>query len=483
MGDLVDYLLTHEEGFRKTRLPALYSDFRSLRTLNPDGYTANIATWRRGLASVARSGLAPSRDSSPSLLILTTDESLLRALGSKQYGMPLALGAVVRESIHERDLIPLEQFLKAKDSVYYKSWSSLPWTAMSWGLRQFGVASGSSDEKLPGGRFVVIANVEAATKAFTDKTQDIDSRSLSETIWTTKHFKQTFAGLLFPKQRLSDTDLDVLLKYMSRDKNIILCDGKTVKLKSPGDDNATITSEDEAVSQLKELTDYLNHQINILTQRIDELTAAAKDAVLRKNRVAALAALRSKKTVETSLATRFATLAQLEAVATKIEQAADQVDVVSAMAAGADALSSLNARIGGTERVESVVDRLREQMDAVDEVSSIIAEAGGTAVVVDEAEIDDELAELESEERARDDAARRKVAQQDQTQREEALQKEAEATKRRLAEIGGLNPDAAEVGKVANADRTREALLEGEAVEGLQKLSLEDRRLTEAGGS
>jgi charged multivesicular body protein 7 len=41
------------------------------------------------------------------LFVLHADEQLLRALETKQYGRPLALGAVVREAVGERDLLPL----------------------------------------------------------------------------------------------------------------------------------------------------------------------------------------------------------------------------------------------------------------------------------------------------------------------------------------------------------------------------------------
>ncbi len=452
----------------RARLPALYSDFRRLRTLNPDGYAANVSAWRRALASIVRSGLAPSRTSTPNLLILSADDQLLRALESQQYGRPLALGAVVREAALEKDLIPLSDFLRSKESIYHSSWASLPWNVVSWGLRQLGLTGPVADDKLPGGQFVVLENVEAASRAFSEKTADASSRF--ERTWSTAHFKKTFAEFIPTTQRLSNADLDVLIKFMSRDKGLILYDGHTVKVKVPGEEATTITSEDQAISQLKELTEYLSHQTEILNRRIEELTKSAKDAVVKKNRVAALAALKSKKLAESSLQKRFATLSQLEEVAAKIEQASDNVQLVKVMATSTDALRSLGEQVGGVEKVEDVVDRLREQMSAVDEVSSILAES---APAVDEGEIDHELAALEAEEKKKEEEIRLAMAEEDRKRKEAEMQQEAEEVRRRLDAIEAVKPPGGEPAKGQVQQKTAEAT-EGEAMEGMRKLSLQD---------
>jgi charged multivesicular body protein 7 len=82
--------------------------------------------------------------------------------------------------------------------------------------------------------------------------------------------------------------------------------------------------------------------------------------------------------------------------------------------------------VGGAEGVEEVVGRLREQMEAADEVGSILAEAAGS-VVVDEGEIDDELAAMVGEESSKAEEAERK--------RREA---EAEETRKRLEAAGDV---------------------------------------------
>ncbi|KAL1869914.1 hypothetical protein Daus18300_005375 [Diaporthe australafricana] len=430
MPDALEWLIEHEQGFRKARIPALYSDFRGLRSTNPDGYQANISAWRRGLAGLVRAGLATTGSGSspnPNHVVLKADESLLRALESKQYGRPLALGAVIREATQERDLIPIQEFLTANESIYHKPWSSIPWRIASWGFNHLGLTGAftfGADDRLPGGQFVVVANVEAASKAALEQTAGLTSRF--ERIFSKVQFQTEFKDSILKGQQLSETDLEVLLRFMSRDQGVLLYDGKTVKIRNPGDQEMAITAEDETIASLRELAEYLNHQTTVLDNKIEELTRTARDALTKKNRVSALAALKSKKLAEASLQQRFATLSQIEEVSAKIEQASDNVQLVKVMGASTEVLKTLNAQVGGAERVEEVVDRMREQMGQADELSNILAEQGP---VVDEGEIDDELEAMLQEQTNKDDELER-------SRKEAEEQKEAEEMARRLADLG-----------------------------------------------
>ncbi|KAK3391117.1 Snf7-domain-containing protein [Podospora didyma] len=448
MSQLLEYLVENEPAFRKARLPALYSDFQSQRTLNPDGYQANVSAWRRALARIARSGQAPSpRGASPSLLVLQCDEPLLRALESKQYGRPLALPAVVQEALAAHDLVPLRDFLTSQTSIYQRgegrSWPSV-WGVAAWTMRQIGVAdllSWKKGDALPAEQFVVVANVEEMGKRFGEKS-GADAGTRLQRTFSKAHFYKTFSDQLADEGRqlhLSETDVDVLLTFLARDKGVILYDGKTVKILSPGaaeqETASALTEEDASIAQLKELLAHLTHQTDLLSKRVEELAAAAKDAVTKKNRIAALAALKSKKLAEATLEKRFATVSQLEEVAAKIEQAADNVQLVKVMASSTEALRSLHAQVGGVEGVEDVVERLREQTEAADEVNTILAESGAVATMADEDEIDDELAALEGEEKRKLEEIERKNAEAEKARKDTEEAKEAEETKKRLEAI------------------------------------------------
>ncbi|KAK1635486.1 Snf7 family protein [Colletotrichum phormii] len=467
MGELADFLVERDQNFRKARLPALYSDFRPQRTLNPDGFQANVSAWRQALARAAWEGRIASQLSAPNLLVVNVDEQLVRSLESKQFGRPLALGTVVREAVADKDLYPLNEFTKAKESIYAgKTWAQVPWSVVSWAAGQLfgGVGrSTSGEDTVPKGRFVVLRNVETTAKSLAERVTAADSRF--DRTYTKTHFQKTFADALVQDRRLSETDVDILLIFLSRDKGIVMYDGKVVKIRgsSTDEDETTITEEDAAVSSLKELIADMKQQTTLLTARVDELTATAKDAVTKKNKVAALAALKSKKMTEASLEKRFATLNQLEDVAGRIQEARDNVQLVSVMEASAGALKGLNEKVGGADRVGDVVDRLREQMGEVDEVGKIISEAGA-APVVDEFEVDEELEAMEREEREKIEAAERK-------EREAREEREAEETRKRLeVEMDGLKAPVKEP-----VERQGAKSPTGETAESLERMGLEER--------
>ncbi|KAI0022501.1 Snf7-domain-containing protein [Xylariomycetidae sp. FL0641] len=436
MSDLLTYLVENDPNFRKQRLPALYSDFSAQRTLNPDGYAANVAAWKRGLANAAAAGQIPSKsgDRNHLLLDLQSSDALLRSLESKQFGRPLGLGTALQEAMNAGELLPLAQFLKAAQSIYYKSWASIPWAVLGWGLRQVGLTAGAPSDAVPNGRFVVLPNVEAAARAFSEATADLTSPF--ERTFSRKEFRRAFAtGLLGDSaQRLSDTDFDVLTTFLARDKGVLATDNGTGVVKVlASSEPPTITPDDAAIASLKELTTDLTRQADALSARVDALAAQAQDAVRRKNLTAARSALSARKRTEAALATRHATLAQLEAVAEKLQQAADHVALVRVLEASGGALRSLNARVGGADRVDAVLDGLREQMGEVDEVGEILAAAQDGGKPVDEEEVEDEFEALVAEER-------RKEEEKEAKEKRETEEKEAEETRRKLAELERLGP-------------------------------------------
>lgn len=97
--------------FSERRLPSLYSDFRSLKEKNPDGYEANVAAWNAVLTQAVRKGLLVSTNLSdslteensehgeanitmPDLLVIHSGRALLDSLTSPVWGSPLGLQVV-----------------------------------------------------------------------------------------------------------------------------------------------------------------------------------------------------------------------------------------------------------------------------------------------------------------------------------------------------------------------------------------------------
>lgn len=231
-----------------------------------------------------------------------------------------------------------------------------------------------------------------------------------------------------------------------------------VKFGSPDEHLTHISAEDKTIASLKTIITDLNVQITALDARINTLSEKAQNAVKAKNRITALAALKSKKAAETTLAQRYDTLSQLEGVYGKIEQASDQVAVIRVMEASTGVLQSLHAQVGGVERVEDVVESLRIQMSKVDEIGQVMEEAGRGEAVVDDDAVDEELKALE---------------QQDRLEREE---REAEQTRQRLAELDAAKKQSSITDGSAEKPEQREDSKVADGLKPLRRLSLEEKQ-------
>lgn len=326
-------------------------------------------------------------------------------------------------------MITRGEFLGNRKSIYSKSWVPSPWALLSWGLKTIGlVGEGSWDAngRLREGELVIVENVEKMAAEVIEG-QERRGQGLTDRVAGREAFVKELVGAVGGREgiRPSEKDVEVLLKFLERDKLAISYDDKVVKFRSSSATQPEpITHQDTTIASLKSLISTLTSQCDTLATRISTLTATASTAVRTSNRISALAALRSKKLAESNLKQRTDTLTQLEEIYTKIEQAADQVDILKVMEASAGVLKGLNKEVGGVEKVQDVIDGLKEEMEKVDEVGQVINEPMGARGEVDEGEIDDELEAMEKEEREKE-AKRVK-------EREE---KEAEVTRKRLEEI------------------------------------------------
>jgi len=316
-------------------------------------------------------------------------------------------------------MMPLNEFLHLKESIYSRSWMPSAWKVIQWGLRQVGVLGQQSSlpQKLGVGNFVLIKNVELVADEILKKMKE--HTSTADRVLSRADFMKRFADVLNPTAPLTANDLNIILVHLARDKHAISYSAQTIKFKPEHEPVAEpVTQEDEAIANLRDTLANINAQIPPLHEKITLADAAAREAVASEQMIRAKAALRSKKLAETALAQRTDVALRLESVFAQLQQAADQVEIVEAMRAGADALKSLNEKVGGAEGVQGVVDAVNEQMTTTDEISNIINE---TEQPLDDAEIDDEFEALEKAEK------------------EKKEQEEAAKTAARLAELAEVD--------------------------------------------
>ncbi|KAF5866457.1 hypothetical protein ETB97_012009 [Aspergillus alliaceus] len=467
MNDLLNFILS-QDAFRKNRLPSLYSDFAIHRKTNPDGYAVNVAAWEQALTKAAKYGYISSSHGEVSTppkranrksdhLILHADRSLLRDLEIPEWGQPVALGAVLEEAFQNRMIVPLQVYKVNPASLQKPQWRLIdpgvlnPLNVMSWGLKQLKGFVVGTDESSPGlqaQEWVLVENLKEAAGGIVKQVMERSS-SNTDLVYSKESFVNEFGTILNHESELSEADFDVLLLYLSRDSRAIAYDGKTIKFRPSNDAPREITQQDSTVASIKTLIATMTKQVETLEKKISELNTTAKTALHNQNRISALSAVRSKKLAERNMQQRLDTLAQLEEVYSKIEQAASHIEYVQVMDASAGVLRGLNTQIGGAAKVEDVVDELREEMSKVDEIGNIMNEAGPQ---IDESEIDEELEELESKEQEAREA------------------EEAEETRRKLAELDDLEQKAKEVARTAASEQSVDSELE----ERLSRMSVEE---------
>lgn len=425
MSSLIDWLVQHEPSFRKSRLPSLYSDLTVQKSTNPDGYTANVAAWEAALTRAALAKKLPP----PNRLSLDTTDELLNELANPQYGRPSGLGCVLDEAVRSGKMIDVKDFAAAEQSIYQHSWVPSVRAILRWSLRQIGMGTNSYDinGRLRKGNLILVEALEAMSKQAI-ASQQKHGQTLTDRIMSREAFVQELGQS--SDGDLSDSDVGILLRYLSRDKQILSYDDKTVKFKSrTALTPESITEQDTNIASLKALVGSLEIQTASLEKRIASLQASAQSSVKSGNKIAALSALRSKKLAEKTLQQRSDTLHQLEEVYTRIESAVDQVEIVNAMETSAGVLKGLNQKIGSLERVDQIMDSLREEMGKSEEVQSVTAEPLTSGAVINETEIDNELEAMEAEQKE-------EQAQREAQKRKDQEAEEAEETKQRLEAIG-----------------------------------------------
>ncbi|KAL4761057.1 putative vacuolar sorting protein SNF7 family protein [Aspergillus foveolatus] len=471
MSDLLNYILS-QDSFRKNRLPSLYSDFSIQKKTNPDGYQVNVAAWEQALTRAARNGYISSQTFSQHTgdgkvqrrkanhLTLHVSEGLLRDLEIPELGRPVALGAVFEDAVWNRTMVPVHLYKASAASLRQPQWGLIdttalsPWNVMAWGLKQIRgvvVGSGSDAPRLQTQELVLVSNLQEAAEKLVKQVLGA-SPSRTDLVFSKESFVEAFGTILNENSELSDTDYDVLMLYLSRDKGAIAYDGKTIRFRPTDDSPREITEQDTAISLIKSLTTTMMRQVGNLEKKIAELDATARAALSNKNRVSALAALRSKKLAEHNLQQRLDTLAQLEQTQLKIEQTTDHVEYLKVMKSSTDALRGLNAQLGDVSKVEDVVYELREEMSKVDEIGNIMGEAGPQ---IDETEIDEELEELEFKER------------------EAKEEQEAERTRKQLAELDNLGLETKGAIRKAPVGQNIDSALE-DSIEKLSQMSVEE---------
>lgn len=432
--------------FTNTRINSLYSDFRKMELVNPEGFNANINAWKAALAKAVGEG-----NMFPDSLIISAGPDLIAKFETSSNGVPLALDVVFDQLVAKKQLIPLHEFIKPnRTSIYYQpKWYSIPTpsTVVTWALSKTGLynptwkSSGSSLGSLKQEQYVYVAGVEAVSKALLNQLKkDITSPSserlsknsaahpiheivtfgapsgYTRSVFTRDLFYTIYSEVEIPPNTppynlskntpksidLTSHDLDVLLSYLSIDNPKISVSQDVVKVNinsTSAKDLEPISEKDRAVANLRDTVEQVCHRTNALSAHIDTCDSKIRKilASSSSNRQSlAKSILKSRKLAQQTQNATLSMLTKLEQTLASIDSAVSNVDVMEALNQGVSILSDLNKQVGGAEKAAQLVDDLDDAIADTEEIGQQIGAL--TSSAVDEDQVEDELDQMLKEE-------------------------------------------------------------------------------------
>lgn len=387
--------VTSHSLFTPTRLYSLYSDFKKLKEINPEGYEANIIAWRSLFAQFLNDGLL-----SHSFIIDT--ETLVHDLTLSNYGKPLSLATVFEEFISDGELMPLTQFMNS-EGVYLTKWVR---PALNWVIKNYiyDTSFKMSDRKgeLKMEKLVSLKSLERFKNLLQEKLESQGNKS--DRLFTKSQFKAYLGSLSLVKGVMTDLDIEVLLRYLQRDTKQLTVMNDVVKFGSE-----EITESDQAILEIKSTITTLSEQNEILEEKIHKTIRKLKQVISSPthNKDLAKNLLKSKKLAETSLSKQISSLNQLESILFKINEAKTNLEVINSIKSSTQVLSSLNSQMGDVEAVEAVIDELQRETAKIDTTSQALADLNLNEQVDDD-EIEDEFERMLMEELSKEKVSNNK---------------------------------------------------------------------------
>jgi len=153
-------------------------------------------------------------------------------------------------------------------------------------------------------------------------------------------------------------------------------------------------SPKNAILALRQQLDMLQKRERHLQNQMDEQDALARKHI-STNKNAARMALKRKKAFEHTLDQTTAQVSTLEQQITSIEAANINRETLAAMENAGKAMAQIHGKLN-IDKVDETMEQLREQHALGEEIANAIT-SNPLGEVADEAELDEELAELEQE--------------------------------------------------------------------------------------
>jgi charged multivesicular body protein 7 len=140
------------------------------------------------------------------------------------------------ELVNSRVAVPLQQFLTMSQPVHDPGWFPYRVAAfvvgkpLQWALHQLNLNSSEDESDTERwnrikGDYVLVGVVERAAGAVF-ASQRARGVSHADTLYTFDSFRTTFAASALPGVTLSDKDLRILIKFLERDRGVVITENE-----------------------------------------------------------------------------------------------------------------------------------------------------------------------------------------------------------------------------------------------------------------
>ncbi|CAD6900317.1 unnamed protein product [Tilletia controversa] len=440
----------------KAVLPALYADLEPQRSSNPHAFAASLDKWHALLADSVLLAVQLGNNASPGgthRLVLHADDAVQNSWSIRGLGRPLGLGTVIADLAARRQLVRLNDFLTSSQPLHSPAAETSSSSSSSaqtlgrlaariltaplwWSLSQIGIGGPSAaDEDFDGtglrgegsafwkknvrGDWVLWRNVERIASAvleahYASAASPLDHLYSPELLRT--HLLPKAQRILTASSSassptgitLSELDVRIILKHLSRDRKVALVDSSNEVIKFAPSQLAAgaiekISETDRGVVQVRDAHTRLERQVAEVEARIADRDTRIRSALRAQPKQLAQAKtyLTSKKALEELLKRRLGALETMSSVLLKLEQASGDIEIMQAYNTSTSTLKALLSHPSlQLDKVEDTMAALSDALADQAEVDGVIR-AGGEGVAgaaeIDEEELERELAALELE--------------------------------------------------------------------------------------
>lgn len=382
-----------------SRLDSLYRDFRSLKELNPDGYSANVDTWGAYLT------FHYLRDSKS--MIFHCGSELLRKLNREPYGPPKSIDVVINSLVKQGYLITVDDFCNG--SIHPRESSKLlKWMGFNFKAnREFESRKNEDALYLKEMKLVIVSTVEKKfKKIYAEITKNIIAHAtgITDLVFQNNEFIEKSGFMTYLNN--SSEEQEVMMVYLSRHKKIILREGHIVKVITPSVSHVfenfpkEITANDHSVAALKESIFNLDQQMRKIENEISDYSVMLKKSILcSKPREIQKEYLQGKKLGEKYLSRLLNHHNKLITIKKQLDMAGTNAMLVSALNQSNEALKSINKYVGSIDDLQVLLDEIKEQTDQTEEINDLLM--NNADIEHDDDELNMELEQMEREELSR----------------------------------------------------------------------------------